>query len=133
MAVIHVADGSEDIFAPHLHIVIGADALAHDAVFARLYAVTRQAPGGINAQALAAIENALLDIKGKALGVSVAALLGGPIRQRLRLYWSHCGTYRMNPTTAGFIGKAPMTSLDDVVALGRGAVFVELEDRVEVP
>mgnify|MGYP006163291323 CR=1 FL=1 len=100
-------------------IVIGADALAHDAVFARLYAVTRQAPGGINAQALAAIENALLDIKGKALGVSVAALLGGPIRQRLRLYWSHCGTYRMNPTTAGFIGKAPMTSLDDVVALGR--------------
>ena len=64
-------------------IIIGADAMAHEAVFAQLYAVTRQAPGGINSQALAAIENALLDIKGKALGVPVYSLLGGAIRTRL--------------------------------------------------
>jgi galactonate dehydratase len=69
-------------------MVIGSDPLGHEPIFARLYATTRQAPGGINAQAIAAIENALLDVKGKALGVPVYTLLGGAIRNRLRLYWS---------------------------------------------
>ena len=80
--------------------IIGAEALGHETIFTRLYAMTRQAPGGINAQAIAAIENALLDIKGKALGVPCYELLGGKLRDRLPLYWSHCGTYRMNETTA---------------------------------
>src|ERR1041384_834974 len=35
----------------------------------RLHAMTIQNPGGIAAQAVAAIENALVDIKAKALGV----------------------------------------------------------------
>ena len=103
-------------------LIIGADALSHEAVFAQLYAVTRQAPGGINSQALAAIENALLDIKGKALNVPVYTLLGGAIRDRLRLYWSHCGTYRMNEVTADYIGKPVMTSLDHVAELGAEVV-----------
>ena len=103
-------------------IIIGADALAHEAVFAQLYAVTRQAPGGINSQALAAIENALLDIKGKALGVPVYTLLGGAIRKSLRLYWSHCGTYRMNKVTAEYINKPVMTSLEHVAELGAEVV-----------
>lgn len=103
-------------------IIIGADAMAHEAVFAQLYAVTRQAPGGINSQALAAIENALLDIKGKALGVPVYTLLGGAIRKSLRLYWSHCGTYRMNEVTAEYINKPVMTSLDHVAELGAEVV-----------
>jgi galactonate dehydratase len=51
--------------------------------------------------------------------VPVYTLLGGAIRDRLRLYWSHCGTYRMNKATADMIGKKTMTSVDDVAALGR--------------
>ena len=48
--------------------------------------------------AIAAIENALLDIKGKALGVPVYQLFGGKLRDRIPVYWSHCGSYRMrNP------------------------------------
>ena len=39
-----------------------------------------QAPGGVNQRAIAAIENALLDIKAKALGVPVYELFGGPVR-----------------------------------------------------
>ncbi len=97
--------------------VIGEDALAHERVTQRLYAVTRQAPGGMIAQAIAAVENALLDIKGKALGVPVYRLLGGPVRQRLRLYWSHCGTYRVG-APARFLEGPPLTSLDDVRTLG---------------
>ena len=56
-------------------LVVGQDPSNHERIYALLYATTRQAPGGINAQALAAIENALLDIKAKALGVPVYALL----------------------------------------------------------
>ena len=99
-------------------LVIGQDPLLHERIFAHLYATTRQAPGGINSQAIAAIENALLDIKGKALGVPVHALLGGAVRERLRLYWSHCGTYRMSEATAAHLGKPVLQSLDDVTRLG---------------
>jgi galactonate dehydratase len=99
-------------------LLIGQDALLHEPAFARLYAVTRQAPNGINAQAIAAIENAMLDVKGKALGVPVSTLLGGAVRDKLRLYWSHCGTYRMNEVTANYIGKPVLKSLDDIAALG---------------
>ncbi|MCZ6628044.1 MAG: mandelate racemase/muconate lactonizing enzyme family protein, partial [SAR324 cluster bacterium] len=73
---------------------------------------------GINAQAIAAIENALVDIRAKALGLPVHALLGGKMRERLRLYWSHCGSYRMSGITAKHLGKPPLQSLDDIVKLG---------------
>ena len=64
-------------------IIIGSNPLDNEVIFARLYAITRQAPGGINAQAIAAIENALLDVKGKALGIPVYQLLGGAARDRI--------------------------------------------------
>ena len=41
-----------------------------------------QAPGGVNQRAIAAIENALLDIKGKALGVPVYDLSRRPGARR---------------------------------------------------
>ena len=70
-----------------------------------LYAATRQAAGGLNAQAIGAIENALVDIKAKALGVPVYEMLGGPVRDRLQLYWSHCGTYRAAMPTGSRNGR----------------------------
>jgi galactonate dehydratase len=45
--------------------------------------------GVILNSAIAAIDQALWDIKGKALGVPVYELLGGPTRKRVRLY-THC-------------------------------------------
>jgi L-alanine-DL-glutamate epimerase-like enolase superfamily enzyme len=42
------------------------------------------------AEAMGAIENALLDAKAKRLGVPCYELLGGKQRDRIRLYWSHC-------------------------------------------
>jgi galactonate dehydratase len=96
--------------------LIGQDPRPTEHISATLYAMTRQAPGGINSQAIAAIENALLDIKAKALGIPVYALFGGPVRQRLPLYWSHCGSYRLHH--AAVMGVAPMRSLDDLARLG---------------
>ena len=48
--------------------------------------------GGIAWKAMSGIDTALWDIKGKALGIPVWQLLGGKIRDRLRLYWTHCGS-----------------------------------------
>jgi L-alanine-DL-glutamate epimerase-like enolase superfamily enzyme len=52
---------------------------------------SRQNLGGVSHKAIAGIELALWDIKAKALGVPVYELFGGPVRDRMRLYWSHCG------------------------------------------
>jgi galactonate dehydratase len=42
--------------------------------------------GGVHMSALAGIDQALWDIKGKVLGVPVHALLGGAVRARVRVY-----------------------------------------------
>lgn len=73
--------------------------------------------GGVVQQAIGAIENALLDLKARALGIPVYELLGGPVRDRIRLYWSHCGTYRL--AWAGEMQIPPLRTLDDVVKAGK--------------
>jgi L-alanine-DL-glutamate epimerase-like enolase superfamily enzyme len=50
-------------------LVKGSDSFAHDVISSRLYACSRLARGGINAQAIGAIENAFSDMKGKAFNV----------------------------------------------------------------
>ena len=42
--------------------------------------------GAIHMSALAGIDQALWDIKGKALGQPVHVLLGGPVRNRIKVY-----------------------------------------------
>ena len=99
------------------HLVVGEDPRANERIYWLLYAATRPAAGGVVGQALGAIENALLDVKAKHYGIPVYELLGGPFRQRIRVYWSHCGTYRvMRPDVHD---APPLTSLDEVRDLGR--------------
>ena len=38
------------------------------------------------------------------------------MRERLRLYWSHCGSYRVSHADA--MGTPPVRSLDDLGVLG---------------
>ncbi|MFN8752543.1 MAG: mandelate racemase/muconate lactonizing enzyme family protein [Betaproteobacteria bacterium] len=96
--------------------VIGQPVGAHERIFADLLGATRPAAGGVVALAVAAIENALLDAKAKGLGVPVVELLGGKVRDRIRVYWSHCATWRINHP--GFY-TPPITDLEGVRALGR--------------
>lgn len=88
-----------------------------------LLATTRLSWGGLAHQAVAAIENACLDIQGKALGVPVHMLFGGPFRTRVPVYWTHCGSYRVRHP-AFFeteLRMAPVRTLDDFTRLGREA------------
>jgi L-alanine-DL-glutamate epimerase-like enolase superfamily enzyme len=113
--------------------LIGVDPRPVEKISSRLYAMTRQAPGGLIQQAIAALENALVDVKAKALGVPVYELLGGPVRDRLRLYWSHCGTYRLHH--ADVMNVPPLRGLDDVRELGahvRDQGFTALKTNIFV-
>src|SRR5437588_6895278 len=74
---------SEDFGSPGLSAaiarlaakVVGQKVSDHERIYAELYAATRPAAGGIVAQAIGAIENALLDAKAKKPGVPVYTLL----------------------------------------------------------
>jgi len=74
--------------------LIGKDPRPVDKHFLDMYRLTRSSSGGATAMAIAGIELALWDIKGKAAGVPVYDLVGGPHRDSQRVYWSHLGTYR---------------------------------------
>src|SRR5919109_5138291 len=101
-------------------LVVGRDARAVEGLYWDLYRHTRQSPGSVIAKALAAIENAQLDLKPKALGSPVYELFGGPARAAVPLYWSHCGTTRAR---AWEVTQTPkLATYDDVVALGREVV-----------
>jgi galactonate dehydratase len=102
-------------------VLIGKDPRAVEAHVALLQAVRRPSAGGMVQQAIGAIENALLDVKARALGVPVYELFGGPVRDRQRVYWSHCGTYRVG-ARAKALQVPEIRSLDDIVKLGREVV-----------
>ena len=96
--------------------------LPYAKIIAQLKANTRHVAGGIAQQAIAAIENALLDVVGKAYNVPVCALFGGPIRTKIPVYWSHCSSFRASYgdmlVTVDGTPTAPLRSLDDIRALG---------------
>ena len=61
----------------------------------------------------------------------VCEMLGGPVSDRLRLYWSHCGTYRLHH--AEKMGVPPIRTLDDIRKLGehvRERGFTALKTKI---
>ncbi len=111
--------------------ILGLDPRPVERITAYLHALTRANPGGLAQMAIAAIENALVDLKAKALGVPVAALLGGPIRDRLRLYWSHAGSYRLR--WHELMGTPALRDLDGCRALAaeiRARGFTALKTNI---
>ena len=120
----------EDL-APH---VVGRDARAVERIVWDLLRATRQSPGSVIQKAIGGVENALLDLKAKALGVPVHELFGGPTRDEVEVYWSHCGTTRAR---AWEVTNTPkLASYDDVTALGREVVergFTAFKTNIVVP
>ena len=75
------------------HLILGQDPFAVEHLWQEMYDHSFWAKGGgsVTFAAISAIETALLDIKGKALGLPVYELIGGKCRDRLRTYcngWS---------------------------------------------
>lgn len=104
-------------------IAVGMDPRATGMLSESLLATTRLAPGGLSHQAIAAIENACLDVHAKSLGIPVYRLFGGPFRDKVPAYWTHCGSFRVRH--AAFyerLGYEPVRSLQDFTRIGREAV-----------
>ena len=115
-------------------ILIGTDPNAYEMRFWDMLRKNRQSPGGIAAKAMAGIENAIIDLKAKALDISVVELFGGPTRNETRLYWSHCGSTRaMHPK---LLNVSPIKSLSDISDLGKEVVakgYTALKTNVVIP
>jgi L-alanine-DL-glutamate epimerase-like enolase superfamily enzyme len=114
--------------------VVGRDPRPVERIVWDLFRATRQSPGSVIQKAIGGVENALLDLKAKALGVPVHELFGGPTRDEVEVYWSHCGTTRAR---AWEVTKTPkLASYDDVTALGREVVergFTAFKTNILVP
>jgi len=104
--------------------LIGQDPTAIARIEAALHATSRPTAGGLSSHAIAAIVNACLDIKGKALGVPVYELLGGAVRDRMPVYWSRCGVLRARCAElfdGAVIDRPAVRTLDDLKAAAREA------------
>ncbi len=66
--------------------LIGRDPAAIEDIWQTLYRGRFYRGGAVMMSAIAGIDQALWDIKGKKLGVPIYSLLGGPVRDKLRIY-----------------------------------------------
>ena len=71
-------------------MVIGEDPRRIEHIYQKLYRQSFWRLGVIGMSGISAIEQALWDIKGKLLGVPVYELLGGQVREKVRMY-THLG------------------------------------------
>jgi L-alanine-DL-glutamate epimerase-like enolase superfamily enzyme len=92
-------------------LVIGRDPFQTERIQLDLYRATQRQFGGVAHQGISAIDAALLDIKGKALGVPVYDLFGGLVNPRIKVYYTHAGRAEpMHPDVP------PVRSISDVPA-----------------
>ncbi|EIM27597.1 mandelate racemase/muconate lactonizing enzyme family protein [Microvirga lotononidis] len=97
------------IDAPYSHtlvtglksLLIGENPLETRRLWDKMYRATLfYGRGGAVVQAMAGIDIALWDIKGKALGKPIVELLGGAIRSRMRVYSSNMFQFSVEDTVA---------------------------------
>lgn len=115
-------------------LLLNKDPRAVEKLYWDMYSATRQSPGSIIQKAIGGIENALLDIKAKALNIPVYELFGGPLRDRIRVYWSHCGTTRARSWKV--VNKPALCSLGDITELGHEVIrkgFTALKTNIIIP
>ncbi len=95
---------------PHL---LGADPLAIGSLHDRMLRVHRHGRAGLFVTAVSVVDNALWDLRGKAIGEPVYRLLGGPTREQVPVYASMLGS-SIDPERAATVAV-------ETQALGFGA------------
>jgi L-alanine-DL-glutamate epimerase-like enolase superfamily enzyme len=117
--------------------VVGRDPMRAEAIWWDLTAASARHTGGIASKAASGIDSALWDIRGKVLNAPVWQLLGGKLRDRLRLYWTHCGSTRARWSER--LGVPKVETTDDLRRLAQEVVdrgftaiktnLIQLKDR----
>jgi len=98
-------------------LLIGQDPRKIGKLLSEMHSRTRQSPGSIIQKSIGGIENALWDIKAKALNVPVYELFGGVVRDSIPLYWSHCGTSRVR--ASDIVQRPKISEIGDIKAFGK--------------
>ena len=119
--------------------VIGENPMQVEAIWWNLAAASVRHTGGIAWKAMAGIDSALWDIRGKVLNAPVWQLLGGKMRDKLRLYWSHCGSTRIRHAERLGLPKVETTGdlrrlSEEVLERGYTAIktnLLRLKDRTD--
>jgi galactonate dehydratase len=122
--------GAVEDFAPML---LGEDPARIEHLYQKMYRQSFFRPGVIGMSAVSGIEQALWDIKGKRLGVPVYELLGGRVRDRVRMY-THLGGGQMSAVYETFDVGPLITLAHEVIARGYSAikvVFVPYSEPLE--
>jgi D-arabinonate dehydratase/D-galactarolactone cycloisomerase len=118
----------DTVFAP---VVLGADPLDIQPIWETLFATQhmRGHTAGFQMEAISGIDIALWDIAGQALGVPVAKLLGGQLRNRIPVYASSLP--RVNVANAEAARKAVCEQTEALVAAGHRSIKVKLGINID--
>jgi galactonate dehydratase len=118
------AQGNVPLIRQFSRMLIGQDPLNIEAAFERIRTsgVFAGAQAGVYVTALTGIETALWDIAGKALGVPVYQLMGGKVRDRVRVYCDS-GLREMIPGDEGSKAR-----IKEIVELGFTAAKIDIDD-----
>ncbi len=113
-------EGKEDTVRTAIHelgqYLVGKDPTAVEHHWQAMFRHGFWRGGVVLSSALAALDQALWDIRGKVAGLPVYRLLGGPTRQRIRLY-THVGIY----DPAKMVDEAQRDLADGFTAVKTGA------------
>jgi galactonate dehydratase len=103
--------------------ILGDDPSRIEHIYQKLYRQPFFRPGVVGQSAISGIEQACWDILGKSLGVPVYKLLGGAVRERVRMY-THLGGGDMSAVYESFDATRVIDLALQVVAKGYTAVKV---------
>ena len=121
------ATGNVPIIRSFARLLIGQDPLNIEAAFERIRTsgIFAGAQAGQYVTALTAVEIALWDLAGKALGLPVYQLLGGRVRDRVRIY-ADSGAREMIPGNEG--SKERIKQIQD---MGFTAAKIDIDDAAD--
>jgi galactonate dehydratase len=119
---VDAVSGGASIIAGFRNLLIGQDPLNVDALYERIRTsgIFAGALAGQYVAALTAVEIALWDLTGKALGLPVYQLLGGKMRDRIRVYCDSGAEDRKDPKAKEFISQ--------IIDLGFTAAKIDIDN-----
>jgi len=121
------SQGNVPLIRSFARMLVGQDPLNIEAAFERIRTsgVFAGAQAGQYVTALTGVEIALWDIAGKALGVPVYQLLGGRVRDRVRVYCDS-GAREMTPGDERSIAR-----IHEIQKLGFTAAKIDIDDAAD--
>jgi galactonate dehydratase len=119
---VDAVSGGASIVRGFRYALVGQDPLNVDAIFERVRTsgIFAGSQAGQYVAALSAVEIALWDLAGKALGLPVYQLLGGKTRDRIRLYCDSGTNNRKDPKAGEFMAQ--------IIDQGFTAAKIDIDD-----